>query len=419
VPTRFLQLHFLTSYPAALLNRDDAGFAKRVPFGGAVRTRISSQCLKRHWRTADGPASLGDLARSSAFGDLSVRSRLTFDRYLLRPLLDEGIDPALASAVASGLMGVALGLKDKESEGEEGKRGKGKAKGATEAPAAGVAVLKTEQVTVLGRPELDFLLAEARRLCEEVGDPAAVRERLKNYSKDRAVKENFAALRQASGLDAALFGRMVTSDLLARSEAALHVAHALTVHAEATETDYFSVVDDLSSDDGEQGSGHINTAELTSGLYYGYVVVHLPQLVSNLEGCKEQGWQDADRKLAADVVRQLTHLVATVSPGAKVGSTAPYNYAHLLLIEAGDRQPRTLANAFLRPIDARQDLLATTYRSLASHLVDFDSVYGQGEERRLLACQPRTELEPAFSPDSFLSLDKLADWAAGQVLEAR
>ena len=47
---RFLQIHTLHSYPAALLNRDDSGLAKRMPFGGAVRTRISSQCLKRHWR---------------------------------------------------------------------------------------------------------------------------------------------------------------------------------------------------------------------------------------------------------------------------------------------------------------------------------------------------------------------------------
>ena len=33
---RFLQIHTLHSYPAALLNRDDSGLAKRMPFGGAV-----------------------------------------------------------------------------------------------------------------------------------------------------------------------------------------------------------------------------------------------------------------------------------------------------------------------------------------------------------------------------------------------
>ena len=43
---RFLQIHTLTSYAAALLNRDDAGLAKRLPYGGVSRTRISSQRRK-------------------------------------------------------------------------------------------------------------------------------------------------------------------------------------------------------------------------------------------------------------------------------------------------------------------------------------------------------------------------------------
>jgi len=38
---RFLQIHTLTPYTAALLNRDDAGLAKRLPYGGVMRTRIS------------------------------------------------------------------------------------------------------------------------------------------------------------------------------------------------------------------------------------------------------------------------------------------------------------------------------------------------------------------------------------------
>ena len=50
---RFIQIHTLVSYPAALLNRDDSGLAKRLPYGDAIRTRVSSQCLKRHWRTVD------------------------------------------------------------------------------------------------------------------------------------------------------------------------------------------------------------------------------------------------------------------------------------------------------------------------------------------------------------------------------
>ena len=36
---RFIQIHTLHNYPAALLNRDDAGLAKRLPYGDKVRTR--------------------------------------------------------------------------------------------------------------------------------------------------------------------------------------------------------------------------------------------------------------------------------------------------------------------------------------------------------------------------------------------
>ena len=49
---RFIQIHWLASYPGTLLNRDDAGLGKRLPFGGTTRGRVSSQSLKRHWRLA-------------------------------------------------------------------------------------------------------------------------------------------------------------------------------------------------------------------------------------------------------------------------------------------------------------------------------------------------------------------------------
>ena len=40
---RFLQLHLLTVYPPANLNRDDTGRPKTALFGGAPRLRVSSQ----------------------------------------------------------------------------------------------------------------------------------------------------------------------------------------------------------------------------------------------------------------------------------------------------------------------------------------------------------------------------------------
>ena len=49
---RFMQLHLLTSYPPSNLNRDDLGRPKTAEMGGATRLRISSQSLKRAWRTS-------------------------------------------------------------------------------------------------------------------------------------------------------------------------------------------------------------------------------------------------------------------------------------------------------------------------------------------------------------------------------
>ena len=78
------------------------------------------------------------------------------------------------------------------------------------------------------------------------------------------------------GLAAALFGRMVTSDTAANIEAPVHVAHAFTVHASETESDYFTAVDDLKAEDVRIVEPiRFEETELTSGLFYGYVVIDL------------------------------------------------------------------------------------------------------------------------------------------------
>ena len=51
--SRFIQLHLLVSYPPSNLNRDDTGRPKTAVVGDANRLRISSQSLKRAWRTSD------------------------------------------------------------------------------------------------------------------------------------------------------------------------------------------------------------------------------------------------------------------------------------------------------------------------------------------------------------------------------
>ena len=92
---RFLQIHSLHGYSAALLNRDDSGLAKRMPYGGTTRTRVSSQCLKRHWRVADDVHALQRIDGATA----AVRSRETVTRRVIQPLKDAGHDPDTIQAI--------------------------------------------------------------------------------------------------------------------------------------------------------------------------------------------------------------------------------------------------------------------------------------------------------------------------------
>ncbi len=400
---RFIQIHSLTSYPGTLLNRDDAGFAKRLPFGGASRIRISSQCLKRHWRTFTGEGALNAIAGVAE----SVRSRLTFERRIVEPLVAEGLADGAVRDVAKSLMTLVLGQSAKAK------------KAAKDEPEPG---LETGQITVLGQPEIDWLKSLVREACQAgSSDPKKSVKALEDRLKGEGRKNAAALGKAAAGLDAAMFGRMVTSDMLARGDAAIHVAHAFTVHAEEAETDYFSAVDDLlgtGADDEALGAGHIGTSELTTGLFYSYVTIDVPLLVSNIEGCESKDWKDAERTIAAQVAERMVHLIATVSPGAKLGSTAPHAYAQLVLAELGVSQPRTLANAFLRPTSPRPDLLANAYDDLARHVRDLDGMYGVTTERALAGIGPVDRVQQATGIQQRSTLGQVASWIGERVRAA-
>lgn len=389
---RFIQIHTLHSYSAALLNRDDSGLAKRLPFGGTMRTRISSQCLKRHWRLADDPHALLHIAGATD----AFRSRELVTIKVIEPL--RGTISVAALAVLDELIQTTV-------YGDKG------------------TTKKSRQTLLFGAPEIAWLAAQAKELAPQIdkivasNDAVPTDEKARKKFVEKHAKSaedvtkpwkdkylaNIKAMRESAtlpgGLTSALFGRMVTSDTAANIDAPVHVAHAFTVHAEETESDYFTAVDDLKRDDDDSGADTIQETELTSGLFYGYVVIDIPGLVSNCGGSKE---------LAADVVHNLIYLIAEVSPGAKRGSTAPYGRAELVLVEAGDRQPRSLSGAYRGKVAPD---LAAAMAATAKHLADMDRLYETGERRRALS------LWNEDLPDAPRgSIREIAEWAKAAVL---
>ncbi|MCT8988855.1 type I-E CRISPR-associated protein Cas7/Cse4/CasC [Chelativorans sp. SCAU2101] len=368
---RFLQIHTLHSYTAALLNRDDTGQAKRLTYNGVNRTRVSSQCLKRHWRMAtDDPHSLDKLA---GFVN-SFRSRELVTELVIRPLRGRYADE-IVDALEPAFQNLVYG--------KEAHKGK-----------------KSRQTLLLGQPELEWLAKRAEEIAASVRDGSEAEKAVAEWAKSQNFKAMSENASLPGGLIAALFGRMVTSDPAANIDAPVHVAHAFTVHAAEADQDYFTAVDDLKRDEDDSGADTIQETELTCGLFYGYVVIDLPGLISN---CGK------DKELAACVVHNLVHLIAEVSPGAKLGSTAPYGRADLMLIEAGDRQPRSLATAYQKPV--RNDF-AEARDALQKRLGELDAAYETGEMRAHLCTSGElTGIEK-------MSLGRLARWAAERVAEA-
>ncbi len=384
---RFIQISTLSNYPAVLLNRDDSGLAKRMPFGGVVRTRVSSQCLKRHWRACEDEYALDNIDEGLS---KSIRSRKVYSLRIAVPLTQEGYPEEVVKAVIMEFQKYLHETKERSSNEQSEQK-------------EGVNLLDRSEIVVLGEPEINFLKEHTRKLCDAAGNDSKKAATLaKNYL--RKEKKNFLALKCGAGIDGAMFGRFVSGDPDARISAAVHVAHSFTVHEETSETDYFTAVDDLIEEVGETGSAHIGASELTSGLFYTYLVVDVPQLVANLEGINRKYWMDADRALASKTVEHLIHLVAKVSPGAKLGATAPYSYASFVLAEMGNRQPRTLANAFLAPISLdTPDIFGTSLNRLNEHLKQTDDMYG-AEEERLVACRR----EASFIEAKQVTLPELA-----------
>ena len=222
---RFLQIHTLTPYTAALINRDDSGLAKRLPYGGVLRTRISSQCLKRHWRIADDPHALQHIDGA----ERAFRSRELVTKLVIDPLRDD-VSKNVVDTMESAFQTAVYGDKGTKRD--------------------------SRQTLLFGEPEIKWLAEQAKRLAEQAnGDAKAAETGVSHWKKD--FQANIKAMRAAAalpaGLVSALFGRMVTSDTDANIAAPVHVAHAFTVHEEESESDYFTAVDDLSGDDPGRG----------------------------------------------------------------------------------------------------------------------------------------------------------------------
>ena len=112
-------------------------------------------------------------------------------------------------------------------------------------------------------------------------------------------------------------------------------------------------------------------------------------------------------------MQHLLHLIATVSPGAKRGSTAPFEWAKFLLVEVGDWQPRSLAGAFQNALPLNQPAIReAAVQMLTDEIGKLDDAYGATLDRRFLA------LDKVAVPNAQrLSLNDLATWVQAYITQ--
>ncbi|MFA7198705.1 MAG: type I-E CRISPR-associated protein Cas7/Cse4/CasC [Methanomicrobiales archaeon] len=364
--SEFVQLHMLVSYGPSNLNRDDLGRPKTAMMGGAQRLRVSSQSLKRAWRTSDIFADALD-------GHLGVRTK--------------GMGALVYQALTSGV-GVAEIMKGagdapatfKPIPEEKARKWASDIAGTFGKLKSGENALEIEQLAHFSPEEIAAIDALVVRLAATGNAP--------DENDKKLLMERHTAA------DIAMFGRMLAAAPVYNTEAAVQVSHAVTVHAVAVEDDYFTAVDDLNRGDEDMGAGHLGETEFASGLFYVYICVNRDLLRENLGG---------DEALTAAALRALVEAAAKIAPTGKQNSFASRAYASYLLAERGCQQPRSLSVAYLKPLQDA-DLLGSAIRTLTETRDKMDAVYGK--------CSDAWCDMNAHTGEG--TLQKLLDFVAGQ-----
>lgn len=294
----FIDIHILQSVPPSNMNRDDTGSPKTARFGGVTRARVSSQAWKKATR---------DLFPSYLSEDvIGWRTKHVVDLIsecaaIKRPDLDiDKLDEASAKALG------ATGIKVTDKE--------------------------TGYLLFLSPGQVDGL-AELAIGSIDSGTPVE-----KKAAKDIL---NIKQRPTLNAVDVALFGRMVADAPDLNVDAAVQVAHAISVGRAETEFDYFTALDDRAPED-NAGAAMIETTEFTSSTLYRYADIDVFHLCENL----------GSAKAACRGIEAFLRAFALSMPTGKQNSFANRTLPAAIIVELRETQPVSLVNAFEKPVVA-------------------------------------------------------------------
>ena len=297
----YIDIHVLQTVPPSNLNRDDTGNPKSASFGGVTRARVSSQAWKRAVRLA-----VKERLDPSEVGERTLRVVQTLSDRICARATD--VDEATADQLAADAF-KALGIKldkPRTKKGQEEGRGE--------------QLERSQYLIFLSSGQFDALaeLAIAAHRSGEAIDKKAAKR----------------AAQQGNSIDVAMFGRMVADDTDLNVDAAVQVAHAISVHATDPEFDYFTAVDDKNVDD--HGAGMIGTVAFNSATLYRYATINVDGLRHNL------GSAVATVRATQEFIRAFVKSMPTGKQNTFANRTLP----HAVVVMVREDQPVNLAVAF-------------------------------------------------------------------------
>lgn len=423
----YVNFHVLTSHSPSCLNRDDMNMQKTAIFGGVRRVRISSQSLKYWMRDSEyykqhlGKPSV----RTNRLDQLIEKFAEELKDEFARDLVEEAIRRFVKAAKAEegDDEGVDDDTSDKAEVSDRDDATKEKTKKIAVAPwvaaemreicrvikaVKGVGLTEDERSKALEKFKKQKPKKKAKKKTEQEFIDEAFDKKIQKALEDSGTA---AAIKKGLGkaVDVALSGRMATSGLMTSIDGAMALAHTLTTHAVDSDIDWFTAVDDLTVEAGETGAGHLNTQEMSAGVFYRYASLNVPQLVMNLGEISklDDPISVEQRSRALGIASHLAHLLATVVPEAKRQSTAADNPADFVLVSFAD-QPLSLANAFEEAIASRNGFLKPSVEALTAYWQTMNEAYGLNET--VAGFSPRFPVGEGVT--TFKKLDELKKWIA-------
>lgn len=368
------EIHMLKNYPATNLNRDETGAPKTCYFGGSQRGRISSQCLKRTWRTSD---------LFKALESQGWRSR-NLPELVAQNLAQMGVEDGYIEHAK--LLTTAIANKDKKINKD----------------------LITGQMIFFSPDDVQIFVDKTKELIDQCDDVNEF-NKMKPDNVIELIKRESA---RAITLDIALFGRMVTSDVILNVEASMQVAHAVSTHPVNMESDYFTAVDDiLYMTEDFSGAGMIGDIDYDSSCYYIYASLDVDKLKENLK--------DSPHALAKveDLIPTLLRVMAMSNPSGKQNTFAGHVLPEVVMVECKkDKIPLSYANAYAEAVSrTSRKVVQDSIDKLVAEVDLMDRCYGLKPLHRGWMALRSTEHPDAC--ECFANFDELLNACANWIKE--